>query len=80
MLSYLPPEIPIDPEKRKNLLEAMIDDSVMIYQVVNDKEATGMALYNKQEFIGKMTMPSGSLRNIEILDSRRRPTEALISC
>ncbi len=61
-----------DWEKRKKHLEAMIDDSAMIYQVVNDKEATGMALYNKQEFIDKMTMPSGSLKNLEILDSKIR--------
>jgi hypothetical protein len=42
----------------------------MIYQVMSDKEARGMALYNKQEFIDMMTVPSGGLRNLEILESR----------
>lgn len=59
-----------DWQKRRERLDAMIDDAAMICQVVNDKEATGMALYNKQEFIDKMTMPSGSLKNIEILGSQ----------
>ena len=59
-----------DWEKRKKRLQAMIDDAAMISQVVNDHDATGMALYNKQEFIDKMTMPSGNLRNLEILDTR----------
>jgi hypothetical protein len=67
-----------DWEKRKKRLEDMIDDAAMIYQVVNDKEATGMALYNKQEFIDKMTMPSGSLRNIEVLGSRAREGKIMV--
>jgi len=67
-----------DWEKRKTRLEAMIDDDAMIYQVVNDKEATGMALFNKQEFIDRMTMPSGSLKNIEILESRVRNEKIML--
>jgi hypothetical protein len=67
-----------DWEKRKKHLETMIDDDAMIYQVLNDKEATGMALFNKQEFIDRMTMPTGSLRNIEILDSRFRNDKILV--
>ncbi len=67
-----------DWEKRKNRLEAMIDDAAMIYQVVNEKEATGMVLYNKQEFIDKMTMPTGSLKNMEILGSRLRNEKIMV--
>ena len=67
-----------DWEKRKKRLEAMIDDAAMIYQVVNDHEATGMAIYNKQEFIDKMTMPSGSLKNIEILSSQLRDSKIMV--
>ena len=67
-----------DWEKRKTRLEAMIDDGAMIYQVVDDKEAAGMALYNKQEFIDRMTMPSGSLKNIEILESRVRNEKIML--
>ena len=61
-----------DWEKRRKRLESMIDDGAMICQVFNDKTATGMELYNKQEFIDKLTMPSGSLKNIEILDTKFR--------
>ena len=64
--------------KRRSRLEAMINDEAMICQVVNDKEATGMALYNKQEFIDKMTMPSGSLKNIEILSSQMRENKIMV--
>jgi len=67
-----------DWEKRKRRLDAMFDDAAMIYQVVNDREATGMAIYNKQEFIDKMTMPSGSLRNLEILESRVRNEKIML--
>jgi hypothetical protein len=67
-----------DWEKRKEHLEAMIDDAAMIFQVVNDREATGMAIYNKQEFIDKMTVPSGSLRNLEILESRVRNEKIMV--
>jgi hypothetical protein len=64
--------------KRRNRLEAMINDGAMICQVFNDKEATGMALYNKQEFIDKMTVPSGSLKNIEILNSQMRENKIMV--
>jgi len=64
--------------KRRNRLEAMINDAAMICQVFNGKEATGMALYNKEEFIDKMTMPSGSLKNIEILSSQMRENKIMV--
>ena len=61
-----------DWQKRREHLNEMIDDGAIFYQVIQGKEATGMALFNKHEFIDKLTIPSGSLRNIEILDSRSR--------
>jgi hypothetical protein len=67
-----------DWEKRRKRLEAMFDDAAIIYQVVNDNRATGMAIYNKQEFIDKMTVPSGSLRNLEILESRVRNEKIMV--
>jgi len=67
-----------DWSKRRSRLEAMINDGAMICQVFNNKEATGMALYNKQEFIDKMTIPSGSLKNIEILSSQMRENKIMV--
>jgi len=60
-----------DWERRRTKLQGMIDDGAVIYQVYGEKNAvSGMALLNKQEFIDKLTMPSGSLKNIEVLDTR----------
>jgi hypothetical protein len=59
-----------DWEKRRNQLDQMIDDGAMICQVINDKNETGVALLNKDEFINKMTVPSGSLKNLEILGTQ----------
>ena len=58
-----------DWQKRRNQLNEMISDTARIYQVF-DKGVTGLELYNKWEFINKMTMPARSLKDIEILDTR----------
>jgi hypothetical protein len=58
-----------DWQKRRDQLNLMIADSALIYQVF-DKEAVGVDLYNKWEFINKLTLPSTGLKDIEILDTR----------
>ena len=58
-----------DWQKRRNQLDQMFSDSALIYEVF-DRGITGMELYNKWEFINKMTMPSKSLKDIEILDTK----------
>ena len=65
-------------QKRRSRLNEMIDDGAMIYQIMNNKDGTGMALFNKQEFIDKLTMPSGSLKNIEILSSQYRKGKIML--
>lgn len=60
-----------DWQKRRNQLNEIIADSAMIYQVF-DKEKIGVELYNKSEFINKLTFPSTGLKQIEILDTRYR--------
>ena len=67
-----------DWEKRRNRLDAMIDDEAMIYQVINARNETGVAIFNKQEFIDKLTMPVGSLKNIEILGSNLRAGKIMV--
>ncbi len=57
-----------DWQKRRDYLVEIIDNGAIFYQVLNDKNKQGMALYNKTEFIDKLTMPTGSLKFIEILD------------
>ena len=58
-----------DWQERRNQLDRMIADSALIYQVFH-AGSVGMELYTKWEFINKLTMPSGSLKHIEILDTK----------
>ena len=53
-------------KRRKQLDEIILDDAV-IFQV--SKDESGMEMYNKTEFIDKMTMPIESLKNIEIIET-----------
>ncbi|MES2590807.1 MAG: hypothetical protein V4608_02895 [Bacteroidota bacterium] len=52
--------------KRRLQLNDMIADNAKIFQVYSSND--GMELFNKNEFIDKLTMPLKSLRNVEILD------------
>jgi hypothetical protein len=54
--------------KRREDLSEMISDSAKIFQVLN--KTIGMEMYNKWEFINKLTLPTTGLRNIEIIDSK----------
>jgi len=57
-----------DWKKRRQQLHEMIANHAEIYQI--DKNALlNMELYNKKEFINKLTMPVNSLKNIEILET-----------
>ncbi len=67
-----------DWNKRREYLDRIIDDTALIYQVVNDKNAVGMELYNKEEFIDKLTMPSSSLKHIEILETKFKKDKILV--
>lgn len=55
-----------DWEKRRAQLDNMITENAKIFQVYSNDN--GMELFNKGEFIDKMTMPLKSLRDIQILD------------
>jgi hypothetical protein len=57
-------------QKKREQLDRIISEDAMIYQVPNQEELGGMEIYNKREFIDKLSMPSSKLHNIEILNSR----------
>lgn len=57
-----------DWKKRRAQLDEMIADEARIYQIY-EAQSTYMALYNKEEFIDKLTMPTQSLKNIEIVET-----------
>jgi hypothetical protein len=67
-----------DWQKRRTSLDRMIDDNAMIYQVLQDENGPGMELYNKEEFIDRLTLPTGSLKNIEILDTKYKNEKIMI--
>jgi hypothetical protein len=69
MIHYFSTMNVTDWQKRKIQLDRMIEDGAVIYQVM-DKEAVGMEIFNKEEFINLVTMPAASLKNIEVLESR----------
>ena len=56
--------------KRRTMLDGMIDERAMIYQVHSGPGSPAMELFNKGEFIDKLTFPASSLKNIEVLDTR----------
>lgn len=55
-----------DWKKRRDQLDIIIADNAYICEVFKEG-STGMALYDKGEFINKLTMPVQSLKNIKIL-------------
>ncbi len=70
MISYFSQSDVSSWEKRREQLAAIISEDAIIYQSPENKVVDAMAIYNKWEFIDKITMPSSGLRKIEILDCR----------
>lgn len=58
-----------DWQRRRNQLDFMIADNAVIFQLLPG-EMLSMEMYNKQEFIDKMTTPINSLKNIRIVEIR----------
>lgn len=56
-----------DWERRRSQLDEMIDESVEIFLVAEYNQ--GIEMYNKEEFIDRMTMPIQALTNIRILQT-----------
>ncbi len=55
-----------DWQKQREKLDKMLADDAEVYQI--DKKERGVEIYNKNEFIDKMTIPIHSLKNIEIIE------------
>ena len=68
MIHYMSNARVVDWEARRAQLDRMISDNAMIYQLFMD-ETLGMEVYNKWEFINKITMPSRGLKNLEIIET-----------
>ena len=57
-------------QKRRAALDSIIDDRAMIYQTGTGSRQLGVELFNKQEFIDKITMPALNLKRMEVLETR----------
>jgi hypothetical protein len=64
-------------KNRRSQLDKIFNEDAMIYQVPDNNKG-GMEIYNKYEFIDKLTMPSSSLGNIEILDTKYKGDQIMI--
>lgn len=70
MLHYFSKEKMKDWKKRREQLDKMLADEVQVVQLLElEGEEMGIEMYNKEEFINKMTLPINSLKNIEIIKS-----------
>ncbi len=58
-----------DWKNRRKELSQIIANHATIFQVL--PQGLGVEIYHKDEFINKLTTPTKSLRNIEIIESRR---------
>lgn len=67
-----------DWQKRRSYLDKIIDDGAMVYQVLNNLNSPGIELYNKKEFIDKLTMPTGILKHVEILDTKFKDDKIMV--
>lgn len=54
--------------KRRQQLNEIFANNARIFQVLPEGQV-GMEMYNKQEFIDKLTTPINSLRNLEIIET-----------
>lgn len=58
-----------DWQNRRKELARIISDNATIFQVLPYR--LGIEMYTKKEFIDKLTTPTQSLKNIEIIESRK---------
>ncbi len=68
MIHYFSTDNVSDWKKRREQLDKMFADTALILEVFN-KGTLGMEMYDKWEFIDKISVPSENLRQIEILDT-----------
>ena len=70
MISYFSKSDVSSWEKRREQLDHILSENAIIYQFPEENSGNAMALFNKWEFIDRITMPVSGLRQIEIIDCR----------
>jgi len=69
MISYFSQSDVNSWEKRREQLAGILSEDAIIYQFPDNNTGIGLALYNKEEFIDKITMPSSGLKKMLYWDS-----------
>ena len=54
--------------QRRKQLDQMIDEEAQIFQV--DESGLGVELYNKEDFIDKLSLPIRSLKALEVIETK----------
>jgi hypothetical protein len=65
-------------QERRRQLDKIFSDNAIICQVADRNNGSLMEMYNKWEFIDKLTMPASSLRHIAVLNSRYEKNQIVI--
>jgi hypothetical protein len=55
-------------QQRRKQLDKMIDAEAQIFQV--DESGLGVELYSKTDFIDRLSLPIGSLKNLEVIETK----------
>lgn len=66
-----------DWKKRRLHLKSIIEDKAVIYQVFDNN--VGIEIYSKTDFINKLTLPTKSLKNIDIIETKYNANNKIVS-
>lgn len=66
-----------DLKRKRESLNFLISDNALIYQVY-DNETYGVETMNKQRYINLVTLPSTSLENLEVIDTKNDNSNKII--
>ena len=66
-----------DLKRKRESLNFLISDNALIYQVY-DNETYGVETMDKQRYINLVTLPSTSLENLEVIDTKNDSANKII--
>lgn len=70
MISYFSQSDVNSWQERREQLDRILNENAIIYQFPDKKAGGALVIYNKREFIDKITIPTSGLRQLEVLDCR----------
>lgn len=64
--------------ERRSQLYRIFSEDALIFQLPGKGDLQGMEIYNKNEFIDRLTMPSSVLKRLEIIDCRYKDGKIIL--